>query len=464
MLFDPEIASIRFGTGLSPRHAPPQSVDAIFAELLAPDALAHKYPIDSFENLMRRSRDIQRHRSISRKYLGTDRGKEATANYRELRRTTRKQHTSWFNATLARYMDAPHGFRERLVRFWADHFTAVGKGQYYRYSATPYVEEAIRPNINGRFADILKSASLHPMMLSYLDQNDSVGPNSSYGKKKRLRGLNENLAREILELHSLGVSGSYSQSDVREFAELLTGLLYTMKKGFHFMPLRAEPGTETVLGKTYSGPRSSLTSIHQALEDIAAHPDTAAHISRKLVTHFVSDTPDEVLVQHVSNAYLQSGGELVACYRAMLSHPLAWGKTYKKIRQPYDFIASSVRALGVDPQTITALSEKATNLSFLTPLSNMGQPWERAAGPDGWPEEGNTWITPQGIAGRIQWAMMVPQTFENASSPASTHPLDLAQVALGKQLSPSVKFAAEAAETKWEGVGLVLASPPFQKR
>lgn len=464
MLFDPEIAAIRFGSGLSPIFAPPLSTETILSELSAPDALARKYPIAPFDELREVMKAIGFQLSLSRKFSGEEKGSVALKRARKLRQESNKKHVAWFNSSLARYVDAPHGFRERLVRFWADHFTTVGKNQYYRFATTSYVEEAIRPNLNGRFADMLKAAAIHPMMLHYLDQNNSVGPNSSYGMKHGKKGLNENLAREILELHSLGVGDAYTQTDVREFAELLTGLFFTPKEGFHFKPLRAEPGTENVLGKTYSGARSSLASIHQALEDIAAHPETAKHIARKLATHFVADTPTDALVEHIKQAYEQSGGVLFECYNAMLSHPDAWDKTFAKIKQPYDFIATSMRALGIEPSAITALNWKQTNLSFLTPLSQMGQTWEGATGPDGWPEEAETWVTPQGIAGRIQWAMMVPQMFANAIPADVAEPANLARIALGKQVTPTVRFAAESAETRWEGVGLVLSSPAFQKR
>ncbi|MEY8118289.1 DUF1800 family protein [Falsihalocynthiibacter sp. BN13B15] len=464
MAFDPEIAAIRFGTGLSPRFVPPHSLDAVFAELTGPDVLAKQFPIASFESQRAMILDLKRLSKLKKKNRGTELEKEAQAQFSKRRKSMARANTRWFNASLARYIASPHGFRERLVRFWADHFTVVGNDRYYRHLVTPFVEDAIRPNINGRFSDLLIASSLHPLMLHYLDQNQSIGPNSYVSRKRKNVGLNENLAREILELHTLGVGGGYSQKDVRQFAELLAGTRFTFADGMKFIPQRAEPGTEEILGKTYRGPRASLKSIHHALEDFARRPETASHLAQKMAVHFVSDTPDPALVGDIRGAYLASDGELLACYQAMLSHPAAWGKKFTKAMQPFDFVATSLRALDVDVKVITRLNDRLTNLSFQSPLSLMGQPWERPNGPDGWPENAEQWFTPQGLAARIQWAMMVPQAFAGSLANSEITPLQVAQNALGDRLTPTVQFVANSAETKWEGIGLVLASPDFQRR
>ncbi|WP_380053515.1 DUF1800 family protein [Falsihalocynthiibacter sp. SS001] len=463
MAFDSELAATRFGAGLSPRLAPPASQTDLLAELLRPDDMAADFPIPTFSSLRKRSLRMKEVSKQVRQAKDPKVEKETRKKLQRLVNTTRNESVQDFNASLARYANAQFGFRERLVRFWADHFTVVGGGRYYGTLVTPYVEEAIRPNITGNFADLLIAASLHPAMLQYLDQNASVGPNSSFAKRKK-GGLNENLAREILELHTLGVNAGYSQIDVREFAELLAGIRYTFEDGTKFFPQRAEPGEEKVLDNVYSGPRARLRSIHAALTDIAAHPATAAHIAQKLAVHFVSDTPDPELVEAISQAYLENDGSLIACYTAMVAHPSAWDYQPAKVKQPFDFVASSLRALDIPAHQVMGLNRKKSELLFQTPLTLMGQPWERPLGPDGWPENAEAWVNPQGLAARIQWAMNVPQVLVKAAGGTPPDPIAFAQTALGERLNSKVRFAVTGAETKWDGIGLALAAPEFQKR
>ena len=344
------------------------------------------------------------------------------------------------------------------MRFWADHFTVSGKNGKLKFLASAYVDEAIRPNISGTFGGLLRAAVTHPAMLMYLDQVSSIGPHSPVGIKNN-RGLNENLAREVLELHTLGVDGDYSQKDVREFAELLTGLLYSLRGGFRFRKKAAEPGPETVLGKTYGGDPAALSDLYAALDDLALHPSTARHIARKLVVHFVSDTPDESLVRRVETAYRESRGELMACYQALLSAPTAWAGFGFKARQPFDFIVAAMRALNVSPTRIAELSRQPTRLFFEAPLRAMGQPYLQSPGPDGWPEAVADWITPPGLAARIQWALIATNALGRTMEPA-----DLADAALGDAAGPDLFTVTSRAENRLEGMALVLASPEFNRR
>jgi uncharacterized protein (DUF1800 family) len=176
--------------------------------------------------------------------------------------------------------------QERLAFFWGDHFTARGKVSVMKRATSPYVESAIRPHVAGYFSDMLKAVIAQPVMLQYLDQKTSVGPESVAGKKKE-NGLNENFARELLELHTLGVGGPYSQADVTELAELLTGLTYSQDGVFGFRGEFAQPGAETVLGQSYGGGTAALSDVHAALDDLARHPATARHLAQKMAVHFV---------------------------------------------------------------------------------------------------------------------------------------------------------------------------------
>lgn len=359
-------------------------------------------------------------------------------------------------AGFARALDNSDGFRERLVRFWGNHFSVTAKNRQELLLPGTLMEDAIRPHVTGRFSDMLQAATLHPAMLIYLDQVLSVGPESLVGKR-RGRGLNENLARELIELHSLGVNAGYSQTDVRQMAELLTGLSVDWPRGFVFDPRRAEPGAETVLGTSYGG--DGTQPILSALNDLALRPETAGHIARKLVVHFVSDTPDDVLVAHVRASYLKTGGDLMAVYAALLEHPGAWVSGAAKARQPYDFIVSSLRALGITGDALMQGGERPFRRFVVRAMQVMGQPMQGPAAPDGWPEGTAAWINPQRLAARINWAMDVPARLLTDLP----DPRDLAVRALGSRSSDRLLWAVDRAESVREGVGLVLASAEFNK-
>ncbi|EYD77615.1 hypothetical protein Rumeso_00781 [Rubellimicrobium mesophilum DSM 19309] len=459
MPFDPILAAIRFGTGLSPRVAPPGSARAMLERLRGPDEAAAAWPIPTYDSLRPRFEEfLATGRAVNEARKG---GGEAPVEVQErlasLRREAHAERSAEFRATLARLACAEDGLRERLVLFWADHFTVRGKsGAWDRY-ITPYVEEAIRPRVAGRFGDLLFAVTTHPMMLKYLDQDRSVGPGSR-GGQARGRGLNENLARELMELHTLGVDAPYRQRDVRQLAELLTGLTVN-GVSMAYRPAWAEPGRETVLGRTYSA-EADLGTIRAALDDLALHPATAGHIARKLAVHFVADEPDPDLVEAMRRAYGETGGRIGAVVQAMLAHPAAWAPEKRKVRQPIEFLAASLRALGVEGAWLLGRDEGQTDELFQTPLAEMGQAWQQPPGPNGWPEEAEAWITPQGLAARIDWAMTVPERIL-AELP---DPRAFVEAALGPDLPREVSVAAHAAERRDEGVGLVLASAEFQRR
>jgi len=448
------IAAIRFGTGLSPATRTATSPAALLAEVTGPDRLAARYPIAGFTKALPAARDVALLRRDRR-----DGKPGAEAAYKTANRKALVQFADDFRHQIQRGIRAEIGFRERLTWFWADHFSVYAFGKNLRNLTTGYIEEAIRPNMTGKFRDLLIAAALHPVMLVYLDQPQSIGPNSPIGKKHD-RGLNENLAREILELHSLGVGGAYTQTDVRQFAELLTGLGFNLRTGFRFRAQAAEPGAETVLGQTYGGRKKArLEDIHAALADIADHPDTARHIAWKLATHFVSDQPDPDLVGAMEAAFRDSDGDLATVYEAMFAHPAAWAKPGRKARQPLDFMVAALRAMDVSDARMTALRPKDLRDLLMNPLTAMGQPWLRAPGPDGWPEAMADWITPQTLAARIQWALLAAAEFAPRTDPRS-----FAKIALGPRADAAVQIAARAAESRREGVALVLASPEFNRR
>jgi uncharacterized protein (DUF1800 family) len=445
-------AAIRFGYGLGgPKPAP--NVDGMLAALGGSDRAARDLPVPGFA---RRAAESLALGELRKAYRADPEGGRAA--YRTANQAAILDMSPDMATVFARAVTSPDAFRERLFRFWTDHFTVAARGKGLNYLVTGYWEDAIRPHLTGRFADLLKAAALHPAMLVYLDQTLSYGSRSDLGVRTG-RGLNENLAREILELHTLGVGAGYDQADVREFAELLTGLDWNPRTGARFRPRAAEPGAETVLGRTYGGWRADPAAIDAALDDIARHPDTARHIARKLAVHFVADTPDPGLVDHVAAAFRDSDGDLLAVYAALLEHPASWQDFGAKARQPYDFIVAAMRALGVTAETLAGLAPRDLRLTMSAALTAMGQPWQRAPGPDGWPEAVADWITPQGMSARVQWALMAVGRLG-----VERDPVDFARHALGEVADETMLRLVGRAESRLEGMALVLASPAFNRR
>lgn len=460
MSFSPELADIRFGCGLSPVVRPVASVDAMLTALAGPDTWAARFPIATFTEFRERLVAVGK---LRRKALKDKQNKDLKANLKAMSKDAARARDRWYRNTLLRSTYTDQALRERLVGFWADHFTAIGKTSILPVAMSTYIEEAIRPNITGTFADMLIATTTHPLMLHFLDQNFSVGPNSitvKKKKKKRLQGLNENLAREVMELHTLGVDGPYSQDDVRQLAELFTGMTFNGKTGFMFRRDYAEPGPETVMGRTYGGNPASLDPVLESLRDLAVHPVTARHIAWKLAVHFVADMPDPDLVDHVTARYEATGGDLMAVYAALLEHPAAWDATLHNVKPPADFVASTVRALAVDQMFLSELPEKKIRRWLMRPQTLMGQPYQLPGGPDGWPEEDDEWITPPALSARMRWAFAAPQ----ALRPDLPDPRVFVDQALGPYADKTVRFAADAAESKPDAIGLILSSPAFQRR
>jgi uncharacterized protein (DUF1800 family) len=458
MAFTPDIAAIRFGEGLAPGIDPAASVDAVLGQLRGPDLAAQEFPIPKLAELHEKFAKVSTLQRAARRGRNDTDAEELIKSYKQARRDLNLRLKGAFAPVFSRSISTAQPFRERLTRFWADHFTVVGKNNLTRNAVSSYIEESIRPYIAGRFTDMLKAVMTSPMMLDYLDQSMSIGPNSRAAKGRR--GLNENLARELLELHTLGVGGAYTQKDVRQLAELLTGMSTEISSGFVFRPKIVEPGAETVLGQSYGGGSPAIEDVIAFLDDVALHPDTVRHIARKLAVHFTSDAPDEGMIANMADAYSSTGGDLMAVYDAMLRHPFAWTSFGQKVKQPVDFVVSAMRVLEIPPASLHKLSGSKRMAYVIGPMAGMGQQWHRPGGPDGWPEEAEAWVTPQGLAARIQWAMAAPSAFFRSLP----DPRDFVISALGSVADDKVKFAARAAETRREGVGLILASPAFQRR
>lgn len=261
-------------------------------------------------------------------------------------------------------------FRERWALFWANHFTVSSTSLAVTSVAGSFEQEAIRPHVFGRFEDLLVASSTHPAMLLYLDQAQSVGPDSkaaAYQRKngKKAGGLNENLAREIMELHTVGVDAGYRQADVTEFARAMTGFSVGRPQDpvphqFLFRDNAHEPGTRTVMGRRY--PQEGQAQALAVMRDLAASPHTAHHVSTKLAAHFVSDTPPPALVARLRKTYLDSGGRLDELARALVAAPEAWEPAAAKFKTPYEFAISTWRAVDAQPSGIDKLAPVLTGL------------------------------------------------------------------------------------------------------
>ena len=345
----------------------------------------------------------------------------------------------------------PAPVAERWVQFWANHFcVAATKGSVLGL-VWPHENEAIRPHAQGRFADLLRASTLHPAMLLYLDNAQSVGPDSRAGQRRR-RGLNENLARELLELHTLGVDGGYTQADVTETARLLTG--WSVRYGGDgtpgFVPALHEPGSKTILGRRYAeGPQA----LDELLDELARHPATARHLATKLVRHFVTDEPPAALVEAVAAAYRASDGELRVVARALFEHELSWRAEHPpKFKRPEELMLSAHRLLN-SPVTANALEPSARALQA------MGQNPGRAPSPQGWPDRSEDWLAPDALFKRVRWA----EAFASAHA-GQTDARALALAALGEDLGPATRQQIERAESGAQALALLLASPEFQRR
>lgn len=450
---DSQMLNIRFGYGFGPRVRQAGSA-AFLATATGPDTAAARYPVMSFEDAM-----LLEHNRQSA--FGAAKKGDAQAGERAetLRATLNAEPLRAMRAAFARIVEGDAPLRERLTWFWADHFTVVGRNIAQRAGAAAFVDEAIRPNVTGRFADLLKAVVRHPAMLAYLDQHVSVGARSEVGRKKN-RGLNENFARELMELHTLGVNGGYTQQDVREAAELLTGLTLDRSRGFIFRTAIAEPGAETILGKTYgSDADPQMSDIDTFLDDLARHPDTVHHLSEKLVTHFIADRPPPELVSEIAAVWQDTGGDLASVTKALVEHPAARAPSATKIKPPMAFMASVMLALGVSPEVILRLSDRDVTRIFAGPLKTLGQPFLAPSGPDGWPESAESWITPQGLAARIGWAQWSVHLWGQDVD----DPVAFLDRTLPGTDDAALRFAVSAAETRADALALVFASPAFNR-
>ncbi len=346
---------------------------------------------------------------------------------------------------------AAAGFVERLVNLWANRITISNAAGNLARLVQSFRDEAIRPFVGASYGDMLKAALWHPGMQIYLSQVKSIGPDSVIGKR-RGRGLNENLAREFLELHSMRTG--FTQEDVTQLAMLLAGMV-SDDKGRRVDPRSAQPGKKVILGQRYddSDPEAE---INRLVAYVASRPETARNVAFTLARHFIADDPPADLVDSLAAAYLDHDGNLPAVYRVLLAHPGAQSAERHKLRSPQEYVAATLRLIGVTPED-AVFPKLARRLPAA--LAAMGQPVFQALRPDGWPEVSQGWMTPPMMAARIDWAV------DAARLPAGRiNPVAMVETALGDFASPLLKQSASRAEQRWEGLAVLLGSPEFSRR
>ncbi|MCA6114743.1 DUF1800 domain-containing protein [Bradyrhizobium sp. WSM 1738] len=358
-------------------------------------------------------------------------------------------------ARLQRAVMADCGFAERLVVFWSNHFCiSASKGGPAQMWAGSFEREAIRPHVLGRFADMLRAVEQHPAMLFFLDNQQSLGPDSRAGKNRN-RGLNENLAREILELHTLGVGGGYSQGDVTALANVITGWTYAGRLGqlgapgsFVFNANAHQPGAQQVLGKIYDA--ADVTQGEAVLADLARHPSTARFIAGKFARHFVADDPPPSLVARLADVFTKTDGDLKALAMALVDSDEAWQAPLAKIRSPYEFLIAAGRLLAQIPNNPSP---------YLSGLRTLGQPLWSPAGPNGFPDTNGAWLAPEGIKLRLDIATQIASRI-----PEGVDPRDLLEIAAADTASVETRRTIERAESRQQALALLLMSPEFQRR
>ena len=355
---------------------------------------------------------------------------------------------------LAQRTDRP--FVDRWVAFWTNHFAVSARGGQIRAAGAPYELDAIRPHALGRFEDLLLAVASHPAMLLYLDNANSVGPNSRAGTV-RGRGLNENFGRELLELHTLGVRGGYTQRDVEELSLALTG--WTVRRApmrlpmeanegaFVFHPRTHEPGERQLLGQRY--PEGGKEQAEAMLRDLAHHPATADHIARKIANYFVGPSVPSALTERLARDFQRTKGDLASLAQTLIGSEEAWSAPAERFLPPFDFVVAVGRAF----------PGAARMGQTLRALRGMGQPLWAPRSPEGYAHENAEWLGPEGLKLRLAYANMVADRMDPGTDvPAYARSL------YGDAIDPRLMVTLQRAEAARQGFTLLIMSPTFLRR
>lgn len=387
-------------------------------------------------------------------------------DYRAARQDIVAMYRQQVAARYAAAVAADNDFAERLVHFWSNHFAVSADNVLMTVFAGLQEQEAIRPHIFGRFADMLMAVEHHPAMLVYLNQSTSIGPNSPAAKRRagaggKPRGLNENLGREILELHTLGVQGGYSQKDVTEFARALTGFTIAGANAganprqraapgdFRFAGGQHEPGPRMILGKSYA--QAGEAQANAILADLAVHPATAKHLSFKLARHFVADDPPPALVERLAKKFLAGQGDLTPWYEELIAAPELTAASTGKYKAPWEWLVSAGRATG--------LAQFPRPAMLVNLMNELGHPVWKPKSPAGFDDIAASWLASDALMRRVE---ATPRLV--ALVPDLPDARALAPRLLGDALRPETAEALARAEDNGQAMALLLVSPEFLRR
>jgi uncharacterized protein (DUF1800 family) len=458
-------AANRFGLGARPGELGAIAGDArgwLHAQLRAGAGAQETLPgvASSHETLGDMLRAFQDMRSLgktSKRGADTDRSGQLADMRRNLRKSVIETQLRQLSARMGAGLETGEPFRERLVHFWSNHFTVSSAGgkRLIVTSCVAYEKEAIRDHLDGHFADMLVSVEQHPVMLAYLDNLQSLGPDSRAGRRRRERGLNENLAREILELHTLGVDGGYSQEDVTSLARIITG--WTVANGrripgepgrFAFVEAMHQPGTQRLLGRAY--PEGGVRQGERALRDLAAHPSTARFLATKLVRHFVADEPPATAVDRVARVFRDTDGHLPSVHRSLVNLDASWDNRERKLKTPNDLVTSALRGLDLP---------RVPPKRLLGSLGLLNQYPFTAPSPAGWPDSAEHWGSPNALLQRIDWSTRAGERIGSGREPREllAHMSDTTD-------NDALRASVESAPSAAQGITLLLGGPDFQWR
>lgn len=460
------IALHRFGLGgkgdQSPLTDPKRWLTDQLAQFdPAPPTIAAQPHSRVVVDMLRDRRELQRDKKQAEMKPGSGDDQLDVTKLMELQKQVRDVYVQAVGARTDLALTTPTPFAERLVYFWANHFAISVDKIVTTGLAGSFEFEAIRPNVMGKFGAMLSAVERHPAMLLYLDQAQSIGPGSPLAQRAARRakeiGLNENLAREILELHTLGVRSGYSQSDVTELARAMTGwtvggiarqrYLQGPGPGFWFAGIIHEPGSRKLLGKNYA--QSGEAQAQAMLNDLAVHPATARHIATKLARHFAADDPPSALVMRLEQAFLSSGGDLPTLYRVLIAAPEVWNGQ-PKFRTPWEWAIAALRATGVN---------KLPGASAAGAFQQLGQPVWKPGAPAGYDDTAPSWAGPDALYRRVEVAQRIAQR----TAPA----IDARQLAarlFPGALSQPTADALARAESGEQALALLLSSPEMMRR
>jgi uncharacterized protein (DUF1800 family) len=478
---EPAIAANRFGLGARPgdlAHIVRDPRRWLDAQLAGGPPLLEDPALRSSADILAQTFEMRRERKASASaaradaagaptgpQAGAEAGAQAGAQANaalKLAQLYRPIYIEEATARLRAAVTSHRPFIERLTQFWTNHFAvSVDKFKVLGIAGS-FEREAIRPHVLGAFSELTLAVEQHPAMLLYLDNETSIGPHSEVALRVARRrpdarlGINENLAREIMELHTLGVDGGYTQADVTTFAKVLSGWSIGGGAGrlaggepgrFVFRPQLHEPGSQVILGTRYA--EAGVEQGEAVLRALSLHPATARHIATKLARHFMSDDPPPGVVARLARVFLQSGGDLPSVYRALVRSPEAWRAPLVKYKTPSDYVISTFRGLELPVEGRGALAG----------FELLGQRTYSPGSPAGWPDRSSDWDGASALLKRLEWANVLGERLA-----ARLDARQLAPELLGGTLGQSTRTAIARAASAAQALTLLLASPEFLRR